>query len=611
MIAFFQRPVVFVFWLLILLLGGHGFAHGQVLRLDKAHLSNLSGGVQQETLIDLPDSWNVYKPMRSGVFRYSMSINLKDNISQTYAIYLPRAGNRLLVEINGHIIGSKGELSDSKKDFVQTPHMFHIAKHILNVGINHITVTVAGEAARYAGLSEVWVGPLTEINPMFEQRMAWQVGGSLATISICMFLSLLFCGFGWASGSRTYVIFGLSALLWGFRTSYALTTEPVLPYKWWGWIIDMAYGGSVACLIVSTVNILRMKPVWTKKGVTIFMSLTALLTFLYSFGENYQARNLWLLLMLLYVFLTVILLFIKWKKNTTFQNNILLGAAVIALSFGIYDHIVVLYTRQGYQTFALARFSILFFMLAMSIIMARRFARSVQAARRSLLRTRNNLSKALSKLEIANAEKKSAQIKEAVILERQRIMRDMHDGFGSQLVGMLNHVRTETMHPAVMEQQVRELIDELRLIIDALEPMEGDLGNLLGALRYRLEHRFNVAGIELIWQVDELPAIQNMTPVKVQHIQRIFLEAFTNIIKHARASVVSVTTAVNAESICVSIQDNGNGFNTSALSTGRGLINMHKRASECGMQLQLESSSNGSVLNLILPISEAQREIRD
>ncbi|MFZ6639745.1 ATP-binding protein [Undibacterium sp. TC4M20W] len=600
--ALLQKCLISAGIFLVLMLAEGRFAQAQVLRLDHASLLDINTGVQLG-IVALPDSWNVYKPMRAGVMRYSFTFVLTQQVAQTYAIFLPRAGNRIRVEVNGVMVGSRGELNDQRKDFVHTPHMFNIANGVLNIGENTIFVTIAGEVARYAGLSEVWIGPLKDVSPMFEQRMVWQVGGSLATISICMFLSLIFCGFGWAAGSRAYVIFGMSALLWGFRTTYALTTEPIFPYKWWGWAIDMAYGGAVACLIFSTVNILRMKSVWTVRSIWLFAVITVLLTFSYSFGESYLARKVWLFVMLLYVFLTTILLFAKWRKKTSFQNNLLLGAAVIALSFGIYDHIVVVHMKHGYQTFALARFSILFFMLAMSVIMAMRFTRSVQATRRSLLRTRNNLNKALSKLERANAEKKEGQIKEALILERQRIMRDMHDGFGSQLAGMLNHVRTQIMQPAIMEQKVRELIDELRLTIDALEPMEGDLGSVLGALRYRLEHRFNGAGIELVWEVGELPTIQEMNPVKVQHVQRIILEAFTNIIKHAQATQVTVSTKVNADSISVIIQDNGIGFDLAIPSKGRGLSNIRNRASECGMQLQILSSSGGCSLILILPIA--------
>jgi signal transduction histidine kinase len=367
-------------------------------------------------------------------------------------------------------------------------------------------------------------------------------------------------------------------------------------------VIDLAYGGAVGGLVLSTLSVVRLRTRLAKRGAGVFLALTVVLTYLHSFCDLYSARKIWLLLTLLYVFATVVMLFLRWKKKAGFESNLLLGAAVVSLSLGVYDHIVVVYTRNGYQDFALARFSILFFMLAMSVAMTRRFVRSLQIAKKSQLRTKENLSRAMARLDKVNAEQKQAQIDAALISERQRIMRDMHDGFGSQLAGMLSQVKGNPPSREAMEAQIRELIDELRLTIDALEPVNGDLGSVLGSLRYRLEHRFFDSGIELEWDVTELPQIKDMSPVKVQHLQRIILEAFTNIVKHSGANRVAVSTQVAENSAFVHIRDNGTGFDADREFRGRGLKNMRSRAQESGIGFIVQSSTAGTLITMKLAI---------
>ena len=96
------------------------------------------------------------------------------------------------------------------------------------------------------------------------------------------------------------------------------------------------------------------------------------------------------------------------------------------------------------------------------------------------------------------AEAEKAQ---ALAEERQRLMRDMHDGVGGQLITALAALEGGKSAPADVAQIVRECIDDLRLVIDSMEPIDEDLLELLGSLRYRIEPRLNAAGLRLVWQI--------------------------------------------------------------------------------------------------------------
>ena len=95
-----------------------------------------------------------------------------------------------------------------------------------------------------------------------------------------------------------------------------------------------------------------------------------------------------------------------------------------------------------------------------------------------------------------------------------------------------------------------------------MEPIDYDLLAVLGSLRYRLEPRLNAAGIRLNWQVRELAPLPNLTPRNVLHILRVVQEALTNVLKHAGANLITVTTEADiaAGTASIRVADDGHGF---------------------------------------------------
>ncbi len=192
-------------------------------------------------------------------------------------------------------------------------------------------------------------------------------------------------------------------------------------------------------------------------------------------------------------------------------------------------------------------------------------------------------------------------LERAKLTERQRIMSDIHDTVGSQLVGVLSLVRAHAPY-AQLERHTADALQGLRIAIDAIQPVNGNLAAVLATLRHRLQPSLNAAGLTLIWRVDDLPRLQHLTPVMIQHIQRIVMEAFSNIIQHAKASVVTVSAQHISEQghIEISIADDGVGFDGSQDLEGRGLANLKLRAEAIGAQLFITPNHpKGTVVKLI------------
>lgn len=146
-----------------------------------------------------------------------------------------------------------------------------------------------------------------------------------------------------------------------------------------------------------------------------------------------------------------------------------------------------------------------------------------------------------------------------------------------------------------------------------MEPVQADLLLLLATVRYRLGPRLEHAGIILKWEVENLPELHWIDPKNSLHILRILQEAFTNIIKHARASEIIINTAVNDDFVMIIITDNGIGFSIkeNINRERKGLANQIRRATLIGGSILLDSCDAGTQLTLKLPIINNGSTARD
>ncbi|MEQ1667707.1 MAG: ATP-binding protein, partial [Sulfuriferula sp.] len=172
------------------------------------------------------------------------------------------------------------------------------------------------------------------------------------------------------------------------------------------------------------------------------------------------------------------------------------------------------------------------------------------------------------------------------------------------LISALRVVEHGRLNEAEIVLVLKGCIDDLKLSIDSMEPVDADLLLLLATLRFRLGPRLESTGIALRWAVATVPALDWLNPRNSLHILRILQEAFTNIIKHTQATEISVATAVDDDFVVVTITDNGAGFDiTEALKKGgKGLSNQMRRADSIGAKIDFYSQTTGTCLILRLPI---------
>lgn len=183
----------------------------------------------------------------------------------------------------------------------------------------------------------------------------------------------------------------------------------------------------------------------------------------------------------------------------------------------------------------------------------------------------------------------------AIVEERNRIARDIHDGLGASLSGVIiqaEYLLTLTKKDEDLQTEVKEIktgaeeaIDEVRRAVS----MWRDDFQLVPQLEntcttFTSRHKVPVE-LKVQGEAQKLPEAQELG------IFRILQECLTNIAKHAKATRVDVSVSFAPDEIVLQIADDGAGFDPNKTPKNHyGLINMRERAKKAGGEVAIESA---------------------
>jgi signal transduction histidine kinase len=200
----------------------------------------------------------------------------------------------------------------------------------------------------------------------------------------------------------------------------------------------------------------------------------------------------------------------------------------------------------------------------------------------------------------------------AVVEERQRIARELHDSVSQALYGIGLGARTARAHldrdPSGAVEPVEYVLSlaeaalaEMRALIFELRPDALEREGLVSALHQRAASLHSRYDLQVEADLGEEPRL----PIEAKEaLYRVAQEALNNVIKHARASHVAVRMNVEGPHIVLSVEDDGVGFRTLAEYPGHiGLHTMRERIEEIGGQLTIESVlGQGTRLEVSVPL---------
>jgi PAS domain S-box-containing protein len=195
--------------------------------------------------------------------------------------------------------------------------------------------------------------------------------------------------------------------------------------------------------------------------------------------------------------------------------------------------------------------------------------------------------------------------------ERQQIGMELHDNVKQMMAACLLNVdllklmvKEERTRPTIdsIKNYIRESIEELRRIshqlaptIDSSVPLEQKIRTVVNTMNVgkEINVKYHFDSVDEVIKSDLQLALY-----------RILQEQFTNILKHANASLVDITVLRSNGDICLSIEDNGIGFNRESTQNGIGLENIKRRVQAFNGNLSIQTyPGKGCRLYVQLPVN--------
>nr|WP_157331444.1 ATP-binding protein [Bradyrhizobium cajani] len=531
-----------------------------------------------------------------------------------WSVYLPRFSNAVEVAINDVIV------LDSRRDAVanrpdrNTPEIATIPSSLLHDGANRITVRLLVWGPLKGFLDTIYIGPDEAVRPAYETRTllfvtlpvvfsAWQ--SLLAVILAIMWLM-----------RRREPVYGVLALGMLVGAVQAFVPPPIPPAPYPRLAAILLASAPIESALVVAFAVLFFGWRWPRYGLLLFVPGFAILL-VGLLASQPIPRIIFLFLgvptvgiclMLLAVIVTRAV--IKRQDAASFTFGCAVTIVLVCWFHDMFSVFEIIPEERIFVT----RLSYSAMLVAIGAGLTWRFARALNQVDSFAGQLVARVREAEERLTASFAREEARARAAALANERTRLMRDLHDGLGGQLVSIV--ALSERGHEgATITDAARAALKDLRLVIDSMDDIGGDLMLALGSWRERATAQLRPHDIALDWRVatpQGLPLHPELRPWHVIQIVRILDEAVTNAVKHAEARhiAVSIETLDGAHGPygVISVTDDGKGFalavngaSASAGQTARGLRNMRSRAARCGAVLDLTSDASGTCVRLQLP----------
>jgi PAS domain S-box-containing protein len=201
--------------------------------------------------------------------------------------------------------------------------------------------------------------------------------------------------------------------------------------------------------------------------------------------------------------------------------------------------------------------------------------------------------------------------REAVLRERNRLAREIHDTLAQALAGIViqlevaeqavgSSTRAAKAHLTAAKNLARASLAEARRSVGALRTNVRQAGQL----RYALGHLLANMNTNPPGRLRYCAPASLRIPFEAEiEIVRIVQEAVTNAVKHARATAIDVSVDATGSGLAVKVEDNGCGFDPRLPREGCfGLIGLHERAERLGAELTV-TTALGSGTSVMLRVA--------
>ncbi len=585
------------------------FEHAQFLRSDAAIPPQDKASWEQ---VQLPHDWRLLpQGKRNDVGWDRIGFDLGRLPANGQALYLRNLRSwSLELFVNGtRLAGSDDFVPPRSAQDYSTPFYVFIPAAMLRTGENVLYVRLNGSslARNLHGLDRVHFGDAVRLSERQRSDLGLADGSrklAMAAMFTAGFIALLL----WWARRRERVMFwfGIACLSWPLAG--LTTTLHWLDVQWIHEVssVYVRFGLPVPVLILCLRTVDRRWPrfeamlwVYLALEVTYFLWTPAVSP---GITGHWIARVAWPTFSALLLFAGAALIAVAAKRPLRWSHYLEM-AGLVAMGAFLLQDLARYMNWVDLSPLIVRHWHAPIMIVALGVAIFERHVAKLWQIERMNEDLEKRLAEKALEIEAHYAREQEIRKTAALAQERQRILEDMHDGLGASLISLLHNVRSGHADSRSLEQSVQDALQEMRVAVDALQPRDGDLGAVLGSLRYRLDKTIVSTGVQLSWEVDELPKVEALEPWAVLSIQRIALEAITNAVRHSGAKRLRFAARRSNDHVEILIEDDGRGFDAANTPAGHGLRSMRARAARLGGRIDIVSApGSGTSVRLVLPL---------
>ena len=582
----------------------------QPLTLDSGSVTTTVDGQTRTAPLALPYHWDREQSAQPGTARFDLPFTLERRPDVPWGVYIPRVGNVFELRVNGELLRVHGDMvRPNGADYAKSPRYLIVPAQLLHAGDNLIEIRIRADTGRRAGLSRVTLGPSEQVLRLYSRDYAARFTGSVllvgfsavvAAIAFALWLTQFDPG---VTGRRRreglYLWAALAEFCWALRVADAAIFSPPLPWVSWGMLMTACYSGWAASAMLFCHHVAG----WHRSRHAYWMHAAMAVMFVGSIAccwvslTHADPRWLtgWLAMELAGVGLYIAFFTVAAVRRPTPSRILVALAAVLTVAVALRD-LLVIRMSDSYGDTTWVRYTSVFFGIALLAIVIGRFRDASNQAHDLLGTLAGRVADREAELAVTYARLAEVGREQARTHERERILRDMHDGVGSHISAAIHQLQSGQASRTALLRTLRDSLDQLKLSIDSIHLPAGDVGALLAALRYRLAPRLAASEIQLEWAVDELAPIARLDGHAMRQLQFLLFEVISNVMQHAGASLLRIEAQMQGNVLQLRAIDNGVGFD--ATRPPRAL---QQRALAIGARLAIESRPGRTVVELQFP----------
>jgi signal transduction histidine kinase len=555
--------------------------------------------------IALPDSWYENHSKIDQIW-YRVDISLDSISDEPWGIYLPNVTHNAAVYINNVWVGQGGPFSEPVSRHHNEPLLFKFSPKLLQQGQNQIDIRVKTAFWEQGLLDQFYIAPMEQLQQAYFWKHFIRVD-LIRWITISMFIMSLVVFSFWVARPQDaiYGLFTLELIFWATHNLNLLVSNIPVSTRVWEAMVMSTLGWTVVAMIFFNHRYVGYKNDWIEKMVLVFAILGLAIFFLPDVGSilhiGYKVWDVFVLIFGCYAVLFLVKTYLQKQDQDIY---LMLFAGVPILAFGLHDILLINHyidQRDG----MIMHYGLIVAILLFSWFLIRRFVQAINKAETLAATLEQRVQNKQYALQLQYEQLQALEKQQVLAGERERIMRDIHDGIGGQLVSIIGLLQEKRGSVFVkIREKVQGSLTDLRFVIDSLDPVLSDVTTLLGMMRLRLIDQLESSNIDLEWAVTELPILKNMSPSRSLHIMRIVQEAITNSIKHSGSNKMKLATGILEESqqIFIDVIDYGKGFEQEKVMNlnSRGITNMIYRAKQIEAELDISSNKDNTRIRLLL-----------